>query len=296
MISICIPIYNFNVSSLVKALESQMQLIEQKAQLVLIDDASKEEIRVLNQPVCSNHKYIKLDQNIGRSAIRNLFLNHANHQHLLFLDCDSLVEQPKFIANYIAAIIEDNKSVICGGRVYPGSPPDKEYMLRWKYGVYKESKSAKERSKHPNRSFMTNNFVVPKTVLNAIGFDERLRDYGHEDTLFGCELSANNITIRHIDNPVLNGHLENNQDYIANTQKAIENLVHILNFTQHKAQIVEDVTLLSAHKKLKAVRFLISIGFALFGNSIKSRLTQGKVSLNAFNFYKLGYLTSVWKK
>lgn len=293
MISICIPVYNFDVSALVVALESQIQYIEHPIQIVLIDDASKEQYRKINDAVCSKHHYIKLDQNIGRSAIRNLFIKHAQHEHLLFLDCDSLIAQPNFIATYVAAIQKDDQNVICGGRVYPTTAPSKEYLLRWKYGRCKESKSAAQRAIHANRSFMTNNFVVRKSVLEAIGFDERLRNYGHEDTLFGFELKENNIQVIHINNPVLNGHLETNQEYLTNTEKAIENLVHILHFTNHDDQIIQDVTLLRVHNKLRGLGFLINLGFALTNSTIKKRLLRGKVNLRAFDFYKLGYLHRV---
>ena len=294
MISICIPIYNFNVSALVTALEKQIAQCPEKAQIVLIDDASSQEFKDLNEAVCSKYFYLKLEENIGRSAIRNLFLEHAEHDYLLFLDCDSLVEHPGFIANYLAAIRQNPDDVICGGRVYRPQAPDKEHYLRWKYGIKKESKSAIERAKNPNSSFMTNNFVVAKNVLKAIGFDERLKNYGHEDTLFGYELKENNIEVKHIDNPVVNGHLETNAVYIANTEKAIENLARILDFTNHDKELIKDVTLLTTYKRFKFFKPLIRLFHSGFGPLIKKRLTKGKVSLNAFDCYKLGYLNSVW--
>ncbi|MEP2935361.1 MAG: glycosyltransferase family 2 protein [Gilvibacter sp.] len=295
MISICIPIYNFNVSTLVMALEEQIAQYPLKTQIVLIDDASTKEFKDLNEAVCSKHVYLKLEKNIGRSAIRNLFLEHAQYENMLFLDCDSLVEHPDFIANYLAAIEQNPNNVICGGRVYRAEAPDKAHYLRWKYGIKKESKSAAERAKNPNRSFMTNNFVVAKNVLKAIGFDERLKNYGHEDTLFGYELKENKIAIIHIENPVVNGHLETNAVYITNTEKAVENLVHILDFTSHDKEIIQDVTLLRTYKRFKLFKPLIRLCYTWFGPLIKKRLSKGNVSLRAFDCYKLGYLSTVWK-
>jgi GT2 family glycosyltransferase len=295
MISICIPIYNFNVTSLVQELDRQSKLQDKLIELIVIDDASQDIYKAQNKEQCSKHTYIELPRNIGRSAIRNLFLKYAKHNHLLFLDCDSAVQNPSFIANYIAAIKEHPKSVLCGGRVYPTTAPSNDYLLRWQYGIKKESKSAHERSKWPNRAFMTNNFVISKAVFSQIAFDERLKDYGHEDTLFGFELKEKDIAVVHIENPIVNDHLETNQVYIVNTEKAVANLTHILTYTNFNKTLINDVTLLRTYYKYKWAQPLILLCYNLFNKTIKRRLTRGKVSITAFNFYKLGYLSQCLK-
>ncbi|MBK9012976.1 MAG: hypothetical protein IPM82_02230 [Saprospiraceae bacterium] len=49
---------------------------------------------------------------------------------------------------------------------------------------------------------MTNNFLIPRQLFLEIQFDETLRQYGHEDTLFGMELARRQVPIVHIDNPL----------------------------------------------------------------------------------------------
>ena len=119
---------------------------------------------------------------------------------------------------------------------------------------------------------MTSNFVIPKSIFNTISFDERLSEYGHEDTLFGYELKKRNFKIIHIDNPVLSVDLINNIDYISNTEKAIDNLIHILKFTNYDKGFIEDVKLLHTYYKLYKVRKFTEIIFVMFKPLIKYRI------------------------
>ena len=91
MLSVCIPVYNFNVTSLVEELSKQVRNLEVQVEIIIIDDCSLEAFRQVNEKACSRETYIKLSENIGRSKIRNLFLEHAANEYLLFLDCDSVV-------------------------------------------------------------------------------------------------------------------------------------------------------------------------------------------------------------
>lgn len=292
MISICIPIYNFNVTELVKTLSYQSKRLNCPSEIILIDDCSDIAYKKINESICSNENYIQLDKNIGRAAIRNRFLEYAKYEHLLFLDCDMVVPSDNFLIRYVESIRTHPNNLICGGKKYLDSPPkERTEMLRWKYGVKRECKSCEERSLNPNKSFITSNFVIPKNILNTIRFDERLSEYGHEDTLFGYELKKRSFKIIHIDNPVLSVDLINNFDYISNTEKAIGNLIKIIEFTNYDKDFIEDVKLLRLYYKLYKVRKLIAILFILFKPFIKYTLSKGFVNLYVFDFYKFGILT-----
>ena len=90
MISICIPVYNFNITSLVNELSNQVNSLNIPCEIIVIDDCS-ENFKRINKIECEKHTYIELSENIGRARIRNLFLKYAKYEYLLFLDCDSLV-------------------------------------------------------------------------------------------------------------------------------------------------------------------------------------------------------------
>ena len=184
--------------------------------------------------------------------------------------------------------LKNEPKIICGGRIYP-EKPRRNKMLSWKHGVYKESLPADVRKLNPNKSFMTNNFMVAKTCLEEIKFDERITKYGHEDTLFGYELDKNDIEITHIDNPVLNGDIETNKVFLEKTKHGVINLIHILDFIAYEEQFVRSVNLLNYYHKTKAFRGFQYFLYKLFKKPIYFLLVKGYVSLKLFDFYKLGF-------
>ena len=298
MLSICIPIYNFDVTRLVTALAKQIEICSLPAELVLIDDCSSIGYKTLNKDVCTAHKYLELKKNIGRSKIRNLFLEYTSYDYLLFLDCDSLIISDQFIQHYLKMISPKAVEVICGGRIYNKLAPSKNQKLSWSYGLNIESKSLEERLNNPYGSFMTNNFLVSRKTLVKIPFDERLSEYGHEDTLFGYYLKKNNIAIEHINNPVLNGDIENNATYIKKTELAIQNLSSILKTIDDEKSFIQEVNLLAFYKKINSRKLLgLTLFLAPIINTIFLMFLKfGWVSLILFNYYKLSYLAKVLDK
>ncbi|MEL6133604.1 MAG: glycosyltransferase family 2 protein [Bacteroidota bacterium] len=295
MLSICIPIYNFDVKALAEALHKQLPT---EAEIIFIDDASTPHFRALNQPHCEAvGSYIQLTQNIGRAQIRNRFLAFAQHDWLLFLDCDSLIAVPNFLYKYVQIIQSGFRGVICGGRSYGTKPPDPQQSLRWTYGVSLESQSAPTRSQRPYASFMTNNFVVLKEVLEQIPFEEKLTTYGHEDTLFGVELEQAQIPIIHIENAILNGDIETNEIFVQKTEVGIANLHRIIRLIEDPQRFIERVNLLRFNQRLQksGLEFLIWGVYRLVRKMLRKRLIQGPPSMRLFSFYKWGYFREVGK-
>jgi cellulose synthase/poly-beta-1,6-N-acetylglucosamine synthase-like glycosyltransferase len=295
MLSICVPIYNFDVNSLVESLQKQMSNLTVPCELILIDDRSENHFREINRSICQISSYIELDENIGRSRIRNLFLNYASNEYLLFLDGDSLINNDLFLENYIYYLKNKKFDVLVGGREYPKNCPSTGQKLSWKYGIIKESKSFFERSKHPNRAFMTNNFCIKRKLLEQIKFNEKLVGYGHEDTLFGIELEDKGYSIDHIHNPILNGDIETNENFLLKTEKAIENLVYIQKNIDSSTKLEHNVHLIRAYKELerKNLLFLVKFFYLLFKRSIRWSLKKGFVNLHLFDIYKLGFYISL---
>ena len=83
-----------------------------------------------------------------------------------------------------------------------------KWYFHWKYGSLREQSSVEQRNLKPYHSFMTNNFLIPKSIFLAIRFEEALTQYGHEDTLFGMELQRRGVPIVHLANPLRHGGLE----------------------------------------------------------------------------------------
>lgn len=299
MISVCIPSYNFDIRPLVKALGEQLGELQNRSgnqdpgmEILVVDDASESNFREMNREVCAQFNYRVLAQNAGRARIRNLFLEEARNPYLLFLDCDSLLVSDTFLSDYLELARQGKYRVLCGGRIYPRERPGRERMLRWKYGHERESQTADVRKQDPNRSFMTNNFMVHRSILEKHPFDESLIRYGHEDTLFGFRLKQAGIAVHHVENPVLNGDLEQNREFLQKTAAGVENLLQILNKVDDPEALAADITLLRAYATLGKSRLS---GFVFFLFRLTQPLTEfllarGWASIRLFDSYKLGIL------
>jgi glycosyltransferase involved in cell wall biosynthesis len=141
--------FNFDITSLVNELSRQIELLNQPAEIVVIDDCSNEKYKNINRVVCQKHVYIELEKNIGRAKIRNLFLQFAKYDYLLFLDCDSSIQAASFLANYVENIGEKT-AVVCGGRINDNSKTSRDKRLRWKYCIKREILYVEVRNKFTN--------------------------------------------------------------------------------------------------------------------------------------------------
>ena len=298
MISVCIPIYNFDVRPLVADLVKQMDKLAAGCEIICIDDASDDDFKNINGNFCDKHgKYIQLYENVGRAQIRNLFGPYAKNDYLLFLDCDSLVDRPDFIETYLKCL-KDEPLVVCGGRTYPREKPESHFMLRWKYGWKREIKSVKYRRKKPHISFQTNNFLIHKQLILKVPFDGSITHYGHEDTLFGFMLKNYGVPIVHIDNPVLNGEIETNSEFLSKSEEAVGNLAYMNAMLNQNKDFIQEVTLLRWYYRLRRLRALFLVRMLRFccKKCIRKRLLSGRSSMRGFNFYKLMLLDEKLKK
>jgi len=292
MITICIPVYNCDVAELVKGLHKQAEQLVIVYEILLIDDKSDEPVKERNRELINlpNVIYKELPENIGRAAIRNLLAKEANFRYLIFMDCDAGIYNRDYLRRYAVCCYPG--IVCCGGRVNLPEPPGKEYKLRWKYSIKREEINAEERSLHPNDSFLTFNFLIDKEIFNKVTFDEKLRKYGHEDTLFGIELKKNDIPIVHIDNPLLHICLDNAELFINKTEESIKNLIEIQSDSEQPAAFTNSVRLLKTEKKLSrfGLDTLVGYLFPLLKKILLKNLKGNHPNISFFDMYRLAYL------
>ncbi|MBN2486565.1 MAG: glycosyltransferase [Bacteroidales bacterium] len=296
MLSILIPVFNYDVCGLVENLHGQALSENIDFEIIVLDDASDEEFRKINRPLkeFKHITYIEEKINLGRSKIRNKLAQMARYNNLLFLDCDSGVFNNNFIHNYIENIGKAN--VIYGGRLYANNEYiSTPYRLHWLYGSKREQSPARERSIEPNRSFQTNNFLIQKQLLLEIGFNEKITGYGHEDTLFGFELKKRLITIKHIDNPVVHLGLEPGEEFLRKTREGIKNLKRIMRINGNEKRLVKDITILSYYKKIEKIGLdkTLEYLYKRYEHVLRKNLLGRKPNLLVFDLYKLGYLCSI---
>lgn len=291
MLSICIPIYNYDVTALVYELNKQAEASLANYEILLIDDNSsiislKEKNRELNK--LNNVRYIELDKNIRRSAIRNLLANESKCSYLLFMDCDAAVCKDDYIIKYLA---ECKPNVVCcGGCAYNQTPPPSDHLLRWHIGIHRESSDATSRNKQPNSKFTAFNFLIDKHILLNTPFDEKLNKYGHEDTLFGIELMNKNVRFTHIDNPLIHLGIDTTEIFLKKTEEGIINLIEIEENMEDKTQFIQSVKLLNTYYKLKKLYLthIYILGFRIFRKTLLNNLKGENPKLTYFDAYKLG--------
>ena len=243
-------------------------------------------------------QFIQLKENVGRSKIRNLLAKQATHEYLLFIDGDSSIISADFLENYIDHLKNhEATTVICGGSVYADQAPSSDELLRWKYSKTRENKSAGFLKKYPYQSFTSNNFIIKKSAFLSILFEERLTEYGHEDTLFGFQLKQKGITIQHINNPVLNGDLDNNAQFLEKTKLGISNLIKILNLLDYEEEFIGHLPLLRTYFKLKLFGLEIFLRWWFKANRkrLEKNFKEGNGSLLSFDLYRLGVLSILFR-
>ncbi len=296
MLSVLIPVYNFDIRDLVKNVCLQANAARIPFEIIVVDDASEEKYKQMNHDIASlkGVKYYEETVNIGRSKIRNKLAELARYDNLLFLDCDSAIKSSSFIQNYIDH--SEKARVVYGGTIYNGAEklnPDKR--LHWLHGIRREQFTAEERNHQPTRAFKTNNFFIKKEVLQNILFNEKIKGYGHEDTLFGYELAKNNVSILHIDNPVIHLGLESSEEFLRKTREGIKNLKRIMKINGNEKKLVRDITLLAYYKKFKklGLDIIVRYLYSKFEYRLRRNLLSSNPRLFVFDLYKLGYLCSL---
>lgn len=228
MLSILIPVYQFDVRQFVFDLLDQGRQLGVSFEIRIYDDASPGTSHHVNRELSKEPEVIYKEQsiNVGRSRIRNQLAQDAVFDFLLFLDGDSAVVRDDFIKRYIDSA--DRVSIIHGGTAYAATPPEQpEAYLRWYYGCQREVRIPPQRAVTPYHSFTSNNFFCSKALFLQIRFDESLKGYGHEDTLFGFALKQAAITIRYIDNPLQHIGLESANVFLQKTKEGVRNLRHL---------------------------------------------------------------------
>lgn len=294
MLSILIPSYNFDIRKLVHQLHEQGVLLEIPFEIICVEDASLKQYVELNQSIklLTFVSYQVLSDNFGRSKIRNYLATQAQYEYLLFMDCDSMPTSKQYLSNYIKQVHPNQ--LLYGGRSYQQKPPNSpELYFHWYYGTHREQSTAQKRQKNAYQSFMTNNFLIPKKVFENIRFDEALKQYGHEDTLFGLELKQQGIPIQHLDNPLEHIGIELNHVFLKKSEKAIQNL-----YALHKKHSIEkEIRLLRFFIRTKKLYLhtFISVIYFLLKKIITKNLFSPSPQLILFDFYKLGYLIE-WTK
>ena len=282
-LSILIPAYNGDCRTMVSELNRQAQLVDiSDYEIVVIDDCSTdraivEQLQEIDLwPRC---RFMALEENIGRSRIRNLLAREAQYDWLLYLDCDMTISSPDFLRTYL----DTEGDVIYGGYQVGEAPAS---CLRYLYEKSNEHHhTAEQRRMRSYQHFHTSNFMARRDIMLAHPFDESFVTYGYEDVLFGKQLKEAGIAITHISNPAGFFTFEDNALFVRKTEEGLRTLIDKRDLLRGYSQIITFAD--GIHSSL--VRGAIRLWHKLLGPLERRNLCGSHPSLRCFKIYKLGY-------
>ena len=285
MLSILIPTKDYNCRVLVEELSRQCERLAVPCEILIGEDGSTNEGIEQNRsiaelPFC---RIIEYKVNLGRARVRNRLAEEAQYDNLIFIDSDAIVEKRDFVSTYLD-VLKDS-SIVCGGLYHPVFIPSPDCTLRYKYEKKADSKRpASVRRKHPYNDFSTFNFAIKRALFLSIRFDESIKQYGYEDTLFGHRIKEKGLTITHIDNPLLHTGLESNKQYLSKIEQSLKTLYTI-------REDINTTPLLSAYCRVRNMKMLPFAAWLwrVTQNALRSNLMGKNPSLFLFKLYKLGY-------
>ena len=296
-LSILIPVYNYNVTSLVQALSAQLVKTGNEGEIILLDDGSDKVIWTANQSLQHIPSVLlyRNESNEGRMLARQKLSGLARYEYLLFLDCDSEIINNNFLAAYFE-LIKENVALASGGRVYTDTPPAEcEFRLHWKYGRKRESNQGKTGNKS-GTGFMSNNFLIKKEFFKRLDTSLQFPGYGHEDSWWGIQFEQAGIFCRHIKNPVLHAAIEKADIYIEKSEKALANLL-LLEKNIDRNLVSRHVIIFRWYIRIKRTGLsnLYLLFEKMFHGYFRRNLLSCKPSLFFFDCYRLAVIIKMGK-
>lgn len=292
VLSILIPVYNYNVFPLVKRLVAQINELSEPIEIRIYEDGSTNYLEE-NQKVEEFPEviYKRMEVNHGRTALRSKMAEDACSRWLLFLDSDVLPKNNDFLKKYKNAVTPYT-DVIFGGIVYDSTPPERDRMLRWVYGNKREAKPVDERMKTPYVIISQNLLIRKELFLEVNDIHDHL--YGL-DNYFSYRLKKLKVHVHHIDNPVIHKGLEPSEQFMKKALQAVETTVIL----ENKNLLEDNVRpLQKTYKRIK--KFGLCSGFIAFVSLFKKRMERNfrsnRPNLFWFDLYRLRYYMLLKKK
>ena len=288
MLSILIPVYNYDILPLVEEIHLQATAQKITFEIIVIDDFSDHILFDIDKiQAFSNTKITISKHNYGRSVVRNLLAAQARYENLLFIDAGTFPKSKTFIANYIKAL---DHGITIGGMAEEALAPKKPYTLRWLYTKKREACCNDHKVK--KTIFTSANFLIKKHIIESYPFDESIKKYGFEDFIFFNTLQTNSFRLNFINNPVIHDSKEDAHTFIIKTEDGLQNLVLL---SEKDRSLVRKVKILSVQSKIKTygLNGVTVFIFKLVQPLLIKNFNSSHPSILLFDFYKLGYLSSL---
>ena len=200
--SAIIPVYNAE-RTLPRCLDSLCGQLREDVELLLIDDGSTDKTGAICRAYAERHPQLRVfsKENGGVSSARNLGLDHARGEYVLFVDADDAVRE-----NYFSALDEaltDRPELLLFSKRFLGAPADSRRRGRSVSCFDQESASrllSSSLRKQELNLITTKAFRRDLIEAGRLRFDERL-DIG-EDKVFALAFSLLATRVRRIGTPL----------------------------------------------------------------------------------------------
>ncbi|NRA93993.1 MAG: glycosyltransferase family 2 protein [Psychroserpens sp.] len=289
MISVLIPVYNYNIVDLVGQIHKQLELCNRPFEIICFDDRSESNNTIVNKGISDldHTKYVVSKINLGRTQARQELAKAASYDWLLFLDADVLPKKNTYIEDYLELTNKDLDAVY-GGFAYYDTVPSSEFSLRWTYGKTHEQISANQRNQRPYKVIISANFMIRKSLFLELNANIEQKGYGY-DNYFGGLLKEKGAKVFHIDNEVYHLGIETNSSYLRKKEQAAETLLHLYR-TKELQNHQNDLLRLFSRSKRIGLNYLFSLLYKAFKSGLQKNLLSANPSMIMFQLYRICYL------
>lgn len=283
MLSVLIPCKNTSVNELVQSLFQQAKRIQLQIEVIVLEDGSDLFLNK-NQYAISNQEFhwIFVPENKGRMATRCHLATLAKYETLLFIDADATIP-PSFLENYRNENI--HYTVICGGIAYL---PTYNTLLRYRYGIKRESVDAEIRNQKPYHYVFSSNLLISKSIWNRLQLP-KTADYG-TDLLLCNALFQLQIPVKHINNPIHHLGIEEDTMYLEKLKNSVVNRKKW--YHENKEIRLVNNMLMLYHLMLQTkIIYVIRYLFLITQKWIIAKIKNPKSSLIWVDLYRIGILS-----
>lgn len=292
MLSILIPVYNYNVYPLVSELHKQCLECGINFEILVYNDGGtlfeNENLKIKEFVDCN---YISSYNNIGRTQARNTLSTYAKFQSLLFLDADVIPSTNIFIKNYMCYILESNYDVVIGGCSYKIESLKENNHLRFYYGIKREQQSALTRNQKKYAYILSGNMLIKKNIFEKVNYKDATKYYGM-DIFLSYNLMINGNTVYHIDNSIYHLGLENDAVFFEKCLSSVKSRKETLLIMP---RIEEINSLLKYYKILNRYKIigLAKLFFLALEPLLKKLILKKNPYLVCLDLYRLGYMSTL---
>jgi teichuronic acid biosynthesis glycosyltransferase TuaG len=182
VISIIVPLYNYKqyIRENIESIRSQSMT---DWEIVIVDDASTDDpIKAIKPYLSEKIKYVRLDQNVGYGAAKNVGIRNSKGEYIVVLDADDMLTPKSLDVRY--NLLKEREKLWIHGRAYEFSGA-KPYHFRFK--KRKSIKRLEKILKTKNYSDLWENIhaqtvMVKREVYEKVGlYEPRLRSMGDKE-------------------------------------------------------------------------------------------------------------------